>query len=232
MKRLKVSSVAIAAVAIVIGGCSKQPTEQGAARGVAVGTGGADADVRSDGEFVRHVALMNMAEIELSRTALDRATTPGIKVFAKRLIGDHSASGDQLKTIVSGHSMDWPAQLDERHRKMADQLANEQPPDFDLDYTEAVIEVHQDLAALLESRLDVQSLADWKTAAAGRTRTPALPEPGVEMRDMPLRPNRSDSELTMRINQWAADTYPVVQKHLDTARTLENATRKRSTLRP
>jgi hypothetical protein len=35
--------------------------------------------------------------------------------------------------------------------------------------------------------------------------------------------------VTMKINQWAADTYPVAQKHLDTARTLENATKKRST---
>ena len=29
-----------------------------------------------------------------------------------------------------------------------------------------MVEGHQDLAAKLESRLDVQSLADWKTAAA------------------------------------------------------------------
>jgi len=27
----------------------------------------------------------------------------------------------------------------------------------------------------------------------------------------------------MKINQWAADTYPVVQKQLDTARTLKTA---------
>jgi hypothetical protein len=33
----------------------------------------------------------------------------------------------------------------------------------------------------------------------------------------------------MKVNQWAAETYPVAQKHLDAARTLENATKKRST---
>jgi hypothetical protein len=33
----------------------------------------------------------------------------------------------------------------------------------------------------------------------------------------------------MKVNQWAAETYPLVQKHLDTARTLENTTNKRST---
>jgi hypothetical protein len=75
----------------------------------------------------------------------------------------------------------------------------------------------------------VQSVADWKTAAAGRTHSKALPEPKIAMGDVQVRPNKSDNEVTMRINQWAADTYPVAQKHLDTARTLENATKKRST---
>ena len=49
------------------------------------------------------------------------------------------------------------------------------------------------------------------------------------MADVPVRPKKSDTEITMKVNQWAADTYPVAQKHLDTARTLENATKKRST---
>jgi hypothetical protein len=92
-----------------------------------------------------------------------------------------------------------------------------------------MIEGHQDLTARLESRLDVQSLADWKTAAAGRAQTSALPDPKVEMHDVQLRPNASDDELTKKINRWAVETYPIAQKHLDTARTLENATKKRST---
>jgi hypothetical protein len=93
----------------------------------------------------------------------------------------------------------------------------------------AMVHGHQDLAAKLESRLDVQSLADWKTAAAGRTQSNALPDPKEALRDVAVRPGKSDNSLTMRINQWAADTYPAVQKHLDTARTLENATKARST---
>jgi hypothetical protein len=91
-----------------------------------------------------------------------------------------------------------------------------------------MVEGHQDLTAKLESRLDVQSLADWKTAAAGRTQNKALPEPNVALRDVEVRPDKSDHEITMKINQWAADTYPDAQKHLDTARTLENPTKKTS----
>ena len=222
----------MAVAAIIIGGCSKtegtkpEPTKP---EPTSVGTGGAGADVKSDAEFVHDIALKNMTAVELSRMARDKATSPGIKAFAERMIDEHGAAGDKLKSIVSGHSVEWPAQLDDKHRKTADELARKQGPDFDSDYVKSMVEGQQDLAAKLESRLDVQSLADWKTAAAGRAESKTMPEPTVELRDVAVRPNKSDSEITMKINQWAADTYPVAQKQLDTARTLANATKKRST---
>jgi putative membrane protein len=223
----------VTVAAVVIGGCSENPktslAERPAARPPAVGTGGAGADLKTDGDFVHDVAIMNMAEIELSRMALDKAVGPDIKAFAQSMVDDHGAAGNKLRTLVSGQPIDWPAQVDDRHRKTAEELARKQGADFDRDYVKAMVEGHQNLAALLESRLDVQSLGDWKTAAAGRTQSKALPEPKVEMRDVTVRPNKADSEITMKINQWAADTYPVAQKHLDSARTLANVTEKRST---
>ena len=92
-----------------------------------------------------------------------------------------------------------------------------------------MIESHQDLAAKLESRLDVQSRSDWKTAAAGRADRNKLPEPGTAMTGVQVRPAKSDHAITTKINQWAAEMYPIAQKHLDTARALENAAKKRST---
>jgi putative membrane protein len=234
MRRIALSWAAVAAT-IILSGCSntertKAPvSDQPGAPAGAVGTGGAGANVRSDDDFVHDVAIKNMAEVELSRIALDKATSVDIKSFAQEMIDDHGAAGDKLKTALSGHQIDWPAQLDDKHRKAASELANTQAADFDREYVKAMVEGHQDLAAKLESRLDVQSLEEWKTAAAGRTRSKALPEPNATLRDVEVRPGRSDNDITMKINQWAAETYPVAQKHLDTARTLENATKKRST---
>jgi predicted outer membrane protein len=161
--------------------------------------------------------------------AVDKSMSPEVKAFAQMMVQDHGAAQSKLKSVVSGQAIDWPAQLDDKHRDTADDLAKQQGVDFDREYTKVMIEVHQDLAAKLESRLDVQSLAAWKTAAAGRTQKKTLPEPKVQMTDVQVRPNKSDNESTMKINQWAADTYPVAQKHLDTARALENATKKPST---
>jgi putative membrane protein len=225
MRRTGLLWVAAAALGVIVIGCSER---EGTRQPSGVGTGGAGANL-SDSEFVRDVALKNMAEVELSRIAVDKATHPDIKSFAQVMIDDHSAAGQSLKSLVSGQPIEWPMQVDEKHRKIADELTRTQGPTFDGEYVKAMVEGHQDLAAKLESRLDVQSLADWKTAAAARVDSKAMPEPKISMRDVQVRPNKSDKEITMKINQWAADTYPVAQKHLDTARGLETATKRRST---
>jgi putative membrane protein len=233
MKRTGLCGVGIAAIIVVSVSCSKSPGTNRSAerpeRPVAVGTGGAGGDVKSDGEFVHDVAMMNMAEIQLSRIALDKAGTPEIKTFAQRMIDEHDLAGNTLKSVVSGHSIEWPTQLDDKHRKTADDLAKKQKMDFDRGYAKAMVEGHQNLAAKLESRLDVQSVAEWKTAAAGRAQRNALPDPKAEMGDVKVRPLEGGNDVTLKINQWAAETYPVVQKHLDTARALENTAKKRST---
>src|SRR4029453_4490715 len=109
---------------------------------------------------------------------LEKATSPDIKSFAQTMINDHGAAGDKLKSVVSGHSIEWPPPLDEKHWKTAEEVGKKKGADFDRDYVKAMVDGHQDLAAKLESRLDVHSLADWKTAAAGPNQKKELPEPG------------------------------------------------------
>ena len=170
-----------------------------------------------------------MAEVELSGLALDKATNLDIKSFAQRMIDDHGAAARNLKSVVSGQPIEWPVQLDDKHRKIADELAKKQGANFDRDYVKAMVEGHQDLAAKLESRLDVQSLADWKTAAAGRTDTKALPEPSNRnaRRASPSQPERQRGHA--QDQPVGGRHVSLAQKHLDTARTLETAANKRST---
>jgi putative membrane protein len=230
MRRNGLRWIAVTAITITMIGCSKSedPEPQSERSPATVGTGGAGANL-SDDDFVRDVALKNMAAIELGRMALNKTTNPEIKSFAQRMIDEHGAAAQNLKNAAAGQSIEWPTQLDDKHGEIAGELEKKQGADFDRDYVKAMVDGHQDLAAKLESRLDVQSLAEWKTAAAGRTNSQALPDPAATMRDVQVRPNKSDDAVTMKINQWAADTYPVAQKHLDTARALETAAKRRST---
>ena len=224
--------VTVSAVSIVIAGCSspersRMPESRpGAEGGAGVGAGGAGANLKGDGEFVRDMASKHMAEIELSRMALARSSSAEVKVFAQSIIQDHDAAEANLKSVVSSDAIAWPTQLDEDARETADELAKKQGPDFDRHYAKAMVEGHRNLAAKLESRLDLASLAEWKTAAAGRTQGKAMPDPKVVIADVRVRPNNSDNDVTVKVNQWAADTYPVAQKHLDTASALDNAMEK------
>ena len=108
MRRTGLIWVAVAAISITMPGCSKTDgtkppsSEEPAARSGAVGTGGAGANVKDDDDFVRDVALKNMAEIELSRMALEKATNPDVKSYAQRMVADHGAAGDKLKSVVAG----------------------------------------------------------------------------------------------------------------------------------
>ena len=220
MRRTSLLSIVAVFVVLNLCGCSKNAT---------VGGGGAGATLKDDPDFVRDVALKSMAEIDLSRMALSKAASGDVKAFAQMMVDDHGPAENALKTIVAGQGIEWPAQGDEKHKKTAEELATKQGLEFDREYMKAMVAGHQDLAAKLESRLDVQSVADWKTAAAARAQSTAMPDPKASMGDVAVRPAASADGMTMKINTWAAERYPIVQKHLDSARTLENAAKERST---
>lgn len=226
---------ATTAISIVVAGCSTPQgvppasSEQPAARSSGLGSGGAGAALNTDDEFVRDVAAKHAAAVEFSRLALAKTASPDVKSFAQTMVEEHSSAGDTLKHAVSGAPIQWPDRLDDKRKEQADELATKQGGEFDHEYAEAMVDGLQNLAAKLESRLDVQSLADWKTAAAGRTHSEQLPDPRSTLSDVQVRPIEGDDALTTKINQWAADTYAATQQHLDIARRLENATAKRST---
>jgi len=89
-----------------------------------------------------------MAEIELSRMALEKASTPALKAYAQTIIDDHDTAGNKLKSAVSGESIEWPAQLDEKHTKAAGELGKAQAADFDREYVKMMVKDHEeDVAA-------------------------------------------------------------------------------------
>ena len=220
--------VAALAAAIAITGCSNnQRTDKSSPGQPTVGTGGAGANLKEDDDFVREIAQSNMALIALSRTAVEKATSADIKSFAQRVIDEHSMAETRLKGALAGNAIQWPTELDDKQKESVDDLTKKQGADFDREYAAAIVEAHQNFVGKLESRLDVQSLAEWKTAAAGRAHSKAMPDPSA-MRDVQVRPASSGNAATTKINQWAAETYAAAQKHLDTATTLETTIKKRS----
>jgi predicted outer membrane protein len=226
MKRIAFLSFAL--VAPLTAGCSSDKvTDLGQAKGsepAAVGTSvPADVAKQDAKDFIHHVAIVNMAEIDLGKLAADRATTHGVKKFAKMMIADHIASGDKLNALASDLKIDVSGELDDKQIDQRNKLAKRSGADFDREYASAMVDGHTDLIDQLEPRIDKKTLDQWKVLMRGK----AMAAGGT----VALLPDRSDNPTTTRINQFAADIYPTVYAHLESAKALESSLKKRDTSR-
>jgi putative membrane protein len=228
MKRIGV--LALATVTAMTLGCSNTRRESAANNSAgtgAVGTAGtADNNVpRADRTFENDVVGMNMAEIDLARLAVEHSPSQDVKKLAQVIIDDHTSAGEKLTAIATQNAIEVPTQISDKDRDRHDKLAKKQGLDFDKDWTDAMIDGHNELLSKLESRVDKQKLSEWKAQHEDATGKKA--EAAGE--EVVILPEKSDNPVTMSINQWAASTYPAAFAHLSTLKALKDAVKKRST---
>jgi putative membrane protein len=188
--------LSIALTAFVAIGCNRSNT----ASNGSVGTSG-DTDRNevkaADTAFINDLVIANMAEVELGRLAVERGASTEVKKFGQMMIDDHTKAGEKLKSVATAQNIRVPADLDEKHRDLRDKLAKLSGSAFDREYMAAMVEGHEGVADKLESRLDSAKLAQ-----------------------------KSDNVVTMAVNEWAAEAYPVVQSHLEAARVIDKALKR------
>jgi putative membrane protein len=145
-----------------------------------------------------------------------------VKKFGQMMIDDHTQAGHKLETVAAAQNVAVPTAIDEKHRDMHDKLAGLRGPAFDQEYASAMVDGHEDVLSKLESRIDGAVLADWKAKFGDALRSGA-----AETRQPPaVTPEKSDNPVTMAINQWAAEAYPTVFKHTESAKSLKEAMKR------
>jgi putative membrane protein len=163
----------------------------------AIGTAGVSS---GDKDFVEHMMMDGMAEVELGKMAKDKASTPEVKQFADRMVRDHSKAGDELKQIASKHSIATSAQIDEKHRDLMNKLSMLRGAEFDHAYMEAMVDGHQDVIDELQKHASEDRFGDNKGA---------------------VKPEPSNNPAEADINKWAANALPTVREHLNMAKQIE-----------
>ena len=223
MKRMGILAVALATTVAL--GCNTDNRAQNRGND-AVGTSGAANVSNGDRDFIRDLAIANMAEVELGKLALQRAANAEVKKFAQMMIDDHTKAGDDLKGVASRHNIEIPVELDDDHRGVHEKLASRQGADFDRAYMEEMIEAHDDALEKLEDRIDQTKLAEWKSQQSERV-SGQKSEQRVEAEAIVAE--RADNPITMSINEWAATAYPVVFAHREKAKTIEASVKRTTT---
>jgi predicted outer membrane protein len=161
--------------------------------------------------------------MQMAKLALQRGSDSNLKKFAQMMVTDHTQAGEKLTALASRHNLAAGAGGDAQ-KNPTEALADKQGREFDLEYANTMVDAHQDLLDKLESRIDKDTLAKWKASNTNpATGTKAKAEAITVIAE------KSDNPVTLALNQWAAETYPVAYAHLQAAKDLQRGLERRGT---
>lgn len=102
----------------------------------------------NDQQFLRKAADEDLAEIEMAKLALHKASSQQVKGFAQTMVDDYSKAKGQLEKIASSQHVDIPKGLTPRSQATKDRLAKFSGEQFDNAYMAEMLKDHkEDLAA-------------------------------------------------------------------------------------
>jgi putative membrane protein len=132
----------------------------------AVGAASATVGAHDTGAFVDNLAQGNAYEIQAAKIAEQKATAPDVKAFAHMMVIQHTALGNQAKTVIIKAGKTAPVTLDQRHKGLLDNLRAAGPSDFDKTYMDQQVAAHQETLNLINGYSQNGDDADLKAFAA------------------------------------------------------------------
>lgn len=122
----------------------------------------------SDKEFVMRAAQGGMTEVELGKEASEKGGTSEVKDFGNRMVKDHTAANDELKSLAEKKGIALTDKLDARHQGQVDKLSRLSGSAFDKAYVTNQVRAHESTVQLFQEEAQSGQDADLK-AFASRT---------------------------------------------------------------
>jgi putative membrane protein len=113
--------------------------------------------------FVKKAALGGMTEVETSKLAESKAQDPQVKTFAHKMVTDHTAANNELKSLAKKKGWTLPTSLDAEHEAIVQKLSAKSGADFDKAYSEQMMQDHEKTVALFKgaTKSSDADLAQW-----------------------------------------------------------------------
>lgn len=125
-----------------------------------------DAVSDAENEFMTKAAQDGMAEVKLATMAKDKAKNAEVKAFAQKMIEDHTKANAELKEVANKNNVALPAEVNEKQKEMAEELAEVSGEDFDEKYVEMMVDAHQKAVELFQNEIDNGNNDDTKAFAS------------------------------------------------------------------
>ncbi len=137
MKTLLVATIPFALVFAL-------PAPASAAKGAA----SSSALNSSDRKFLGEAAGGGLAEVELGRLAVEKASDPDVKAFGQHMVDDHSKVNEELKKLADSKGVTVPSKLPAKEAQLQKKLSALSGRAFDRAYVDAMVKDHEhDVAA-------------------------------------------------------------------------------------
>jgi putative membrane protein len=121
---------------------------------------------KADRLFVKDAADGGMAEVELGRLAVERASNAEVKKFGQRMVEDHSKANEELKDIAGKKNIALPNELAAKHKATRDRLSKLSGAEFDKAYMSDMLKDHNKDVAAFQRESTAGRDPDLKSFAA------------------------------------------------------------------
>jgi putative membrane protein len=135
------------------------------AAGVGSSTAAANLSA-SDKAFVEKAAEGGMTEVAAAKAALDKTSNPTVKEFAQKMVTDHTANNEQLKTLAMKKNVTVPDDLDAKDQAMLTKMQALSGAKFDKAYMKAQVADHTKMLKLMDMEAKKGQDPDLKSFAA------------------------------------------------------------------
>lgn len=126
--------------------------------------------LRSGEQFIREAGMSNLAEIQSSELALERASDEDVREFAQHMINDHTRLLENLSRVARTQNVGMPMSVSMADQQTMERLSQFDGDRFDREYIQEQIAAHRRAIALHE-----QQARDSSNAALQAEAQAALP---------------------------------------------------------
>jgi len=128
----------------------------------------------ADKMFITKAAEGGLAEVELGRTATEKASNQKVKDFGQRMVTDHSKANEELKALAQKKGVTLPDSPDAKSKAMATKMSAMSGAAFDRAYMKDMVSDHEKDVAEFQKEANNGADPDVKNWAA--TTLPTLQE--------------------------------------------------------
>ncbi len=119
-----------------------------------------------DATFIQDAAQGGMAEIQAAQLAQTTSHSAKVKMFAQKMITDHTQADDQLKQIATSKGATLPTTVNDMEMQQMTTLQGEKGRQFDHDYLTGQVTDHTQMVQVFQTEAQNGTDPDLKKFAA------------------------------------------------------------------